>query len=55
MTYTREGDLLTIEFDGMTMVLKRSDTNLKLEPALLDGGEDEYDATAGSTAPTAGE
>ena len=26
MTYTREGDLLTIEFDGMTMVFKRSDT-----------------------------
>lgn len=43
MTYTREGDLLTIEFDGMTMVFKRSDTKPEIDPALLDGGDDEYD------------
>ena len=43
MTYTREGDLLTIEFDGMTMVFKRSDTKPEIDPTLLDGGEDEYD------------
>ena len=43
MTYTREGDLLTIEFDGMTMVFKRSDTKPEIDPALLEGGEDEYD------------
>ena len=40
MTYTREGDLLTIEFDGMTMVFKRSDTKPEIDPALLDGGDD---------------
>ena len=45
MTYTREGDLLTIEFDGMTMVFKRSDTKPEIDPALLDGGDDEYDGT----------
>ena len=43
MTYTREGDLLTIEFDGMTMVFKRSDTKPEIDPALLGGGDDEYD------------
>lgn len=43
MTYTREGDLLTIEFDGMTMVFKRSDTKPEIDPDLLDGGDDEYD------------
>ena len=43
MTYTREGDLLTIEYDGMTMVFKRSDTKPEIDPALLDGGDDEYD------------
>ncbi len=43
MTYTREGDLLTIEFDGMTMVFKRSDTKPEIDPALMDGGDDEYD------------
>lgn len=43
MTYTREGDLLTIEFDGMTMVFKRSDTKPEIDPALLEGGDDEYD------------
>ena len=32
MTYTREGDLLTIEFDGMTMVFKRSDTKPEIDP-----------------------
>ena len=41
MTYTREGDLLTIEFDGMTMVFKRSDTKPEIDPDLLDGGDDE--------------
>lgn len=49
MTYTREGDLLTIEFDGMTMVFKRSDTKPEIDPALLDGGAN-MTATAGSTA-----
>ena len=43
MTYTREGDLLTIEFDGMTMVFKRSDTKPEIDPSMLDGGDDEYD------------
>ena len=40
MTYTREGDLLTIEYDGMTMVFKRSDTKPEIDPALLNGGDD---------------
>ena len=40
MTYTREGDLLTIEFDGLTMVFKRSDTKPEIDPALLNGGDD---------------
>ena len=40
MTYTREGDLLTIEYDGMTMVFKRSDTKPEIDPALPDGGDD---------------
>ena len=43
MTYTREGDLLTIEYDGMTMIFKRSDTKPEIDPALLNGGDDEYD------------
>jgi len=42
MTYTREGDLLTIEFDGMTMVFKRSNTKPEIDPDLL-GGTDEPD------------
>ena len=40
MTYTREGDLLTIEYDGMTMIFKRSDTKPEIDPALLNGGDD---------------
>ena len=43
MAYTREGDLLTIEFDGMTMVFKRSDTKPEIDPALLNGGDDDGD------------
>lgn len=40
MTYTREGDLLTIEYNGMTMIFKRSDTKPEIDPALLNGGDD---------------
>ena len=43
MTYTREGDLLTIEFDGMTMVFKRSDTKPEIDPSALGGTEEPTD------------
>ena len=48
MTYTREGDLLTIEYDGMTMIFKRSDTKPEIDPALLNGGDD-FDPDDGNT------
>ena len=40
MTYTREGDLLTIEYDGMTMVFKRSDTKPEIDRSALEGTEE---------------
>ena len=43
MTYTREGDLLTIEYDGMTMVFKRSDTKPEIDPSALGGTEEPTD------------
>ena len=43
MTYTREGDLLTIEFDGMTMVFKRSDTKPEIDRSALEGTEEPTD------------
>ena len=43
MTYTREGDLLTIEFDGMTMVFKRSDTKPEIDLSALGGTEEPTD------------
>ena len=43
MTYTREGDLLTIEFDGMTMVFKRSDTKPEIDRSALGGTEEPTD------------
>lgn len=48
MTYTREGDLLTIEYNGMTMIFKRSDTKPEIDPALLNGGDD-FDPDDGNT------
>ena len=48
MTYTREGDLLTIEYDSMTMIFKRSDTKPEIDPALLNGGDD-FDPDDGNT------
>ena len=43
MTYTREGDLLTIEYDGMTMVFKRSDTKPEIDRSALGGTEEPTD------------
>ena len=43
MSYTREGDLLTIEFDGMTMVFKRSDTKPEIDLSALGGTEEPTD------------
>ena len=43
MSYTREGDLLTIEFDGLTMVFKRSDTKPEIDLSALGGTEEPTD------------